>query len=99
MKQSGQKYAYSQQEVAKVTAVNFSIMPEEEIERWAVTEINKEGGPSKEESGYINDRRLGVSSAKSVCETCKQNSECCGHFGFIKLKHPIYHINFIGTVK
>lgn len=33
MKQSGQKYAYSQQEVAKVIGVHFSIMPEEEIVR------------------------------------------------------------------
>jgi len=33
MKQSGQKYAYSQCEVAKVTGVNFSVMPEEEIVR------------------------------------------------------------------
>ena len=62
-------------------------------------EINKVEGPSKEESGFINDKKLGVSTSKSICETCKQNIECCGHFGFIKLKKPIYHINFIGTVK
>lgn len=64
-----------------------------------MVEINKVEGPSKEESGFINDKKLGVSTSKSICETCKQNIECCGHFGFIKLKKPIYHINFIGTVK
>lgn len=99
MKQSGQKYSYSQQEVAKVVGVNFTIMPEEEIERWAVTEINKYEGAQKEESNFINDRKLGVSSARNQCETCKQNNECPGHFGFIQLKKPIYHINFINTVK
>jgi len=33
------------------------------------------------------------------CETCKQEMlECPGHFGYMKLALPIYHIGFFGDV-
>lgn len=99
MKQSGQKYAYSQMETAKVNGVHFSVLSEEEIENWAVAEIKHFEGPNKEDANFVNDRRLGTSTSKDACETCKQKNECPGHFGFIQLKKPIFHINFINTVK
>ncbi|KAL4480822.1 hypothetical protein ABPG72_001691 [Tetrahymena utriculariae] len=98
MKQSGQKYAYSQMETAKVNGVNFSILSEKEIESWCVCEIKNFENGNKEDEGFINDKRLGTTS-KDVCKTCNQKNECPGHFGYINLKRPIFHINFINTVK
>lgn len=47
------------------------------------------------------DRRLGVSEkvtgagTKPLCETCgKGLKHCAGHFGYIKLELPVFHIGF-----
>lgn len=58
-------------ETAKVNGVHFSILSEEEIENWAVTEIKNYEGGNKEDPNFVNDRKLGTSSTKDACETCK----------------------------
>jgi len=41
------------------------------------------------------DPRLGVSDKVSVCATCQRKlQECAGHFGYIKLALPVFHIGF-----
>lgn len=54
----------------------------------------------------VLDRRLGVSSklmpgppgrgmVQSVCETCGEKlADCAGHFGYIKLELPVFHIGY-----
>ena len=43
----------------------------------------------------VLDRRLGVSNKHHVCETCGQKlADCAGHFGFIQLSLPVFHIGF-----
>jgi DNA-directed RNA polymerase III subunit RPC1 len=42
------------------------------------------------------DKRLGISDKASMCETCGQNLDrCAGHWGYIRLELPVYHIGFI----
>lgn len=42
--------------------------------------------------GSLNDPRMGVVENNAICETCGgDNIQCPGHFGYIKLNHPIYH--------
>jgi DNA-directed RNA polymerase beta' subunit len=42
------------------------------------------------------DPRLGVSDKTSVCATCKRKLvDCAGHFGYIKLALPVFHIGFL----
>lgn len=41
------------------------------------------------------DPRLGVSDKLSVCQTCNLKlTECAGHFGYIHLALPVFHIGY-----
>jgi DNA-directed RNA polymerase III subunit RPC1 len=46
------------------------------------------------------DLRMGTSSKKENCATCGQRVEICpGHFGFIRLALPCYHIGFMKQIQ
>ena len=41
------------------------------------------------------DIRLGTNEKALSCETCKQSmTECPGHFGFLKLAMPVFHVGY-----
>ncbi|GIL99158.1 hypothetical protein Vretimale_4372 [Volvox reticuliferus] len=43
----------------------------------------------------VLDRRMGISNKNYVCETCGQRlAECAGHFGYIRLELPVFHIGY-----
>ncbi|KAI0307253.1 beta and beta-prime subunits of DNA dependent RNA-polymerase [Multifurca ochricompacta] len=43
----------------------------------------------------VLDRRLGTSEKNTFCETCGLNAvECVGHYAYIKLVVPVFHIGF-----
>lgn len=45
------------------------------------------------------DPRLGTSNKNDVCGTCsKKLADCAGHFGYIKLELPVFHIGFFKAV-
>ena len=44
----------------------------------------------------VLDTRLGVSDKVSTCKTCKLKlADCAGHFGYIKLALPCFHIGYL----
>ena len=44
----------------------------------------------------VLDTRLGVSDKVSTCATCKLKlADCAGHFGYIRLALPCFHIGYI----
>lgn len=44
----------------------------------------------------VLDSRLGVSGKTDSCATCSRKlQDCAGHFGFIKLELPVFHIGFL----
>jgi DNA-directed RNA polymerase III subunit RPC1 len=46
--------------------------------------------------GGCLDPRLGVSDKVSSCATCKRKlTDCAGHFGYIKLPLPVFHIGYL----
>lgn len=46
--------------------------------------------------GGVLDPRLGVSDKVSTCATCKLKlADCAGHFGYIKLALPCFHIGYL----
>ena len=45
------------------------------------------------------DLRLGVSEKNRECATCGLSLvDCPGHFGFVKLSLPVYHVGFFKHV-
>ena len=51
------------------------------------------GKPTK---GGINDQRMGVIDKDSYCKTCNcKSKQCPGHFGYIPLVKPVFHVYFI----
>lgn len=47
----------------------------------------------------VLDPQLGTSTKKQLCETCGLDiKECVGHFGYIKLELPVFHIGYIKNI-
>lgn len=39
--------------------------------------------------------RMGVSERGKFCETCKKAlADCPGHFGYVKLELPVFHVGY-----
>jgi len=70
--------------------IEFGVLSAKEIQQMAVVEINntKLYGPNS-----VYDERLGPTViTKDNCVTCGCTAKMCtGHFGYIKLTHPIFH--------
>lgn len=83
----------------RVSSIQFCVMSSEDIRRVAefqVTAIDLYEQPDRTpvSSGCL-DPRLGISDKLSVCQTCHQKLEhCSGHFGYIDLSLPVFHIGF-----
>ena len=42
---------------------------------------------------------MGTIDSNVLCETCHQKSTLCpGHFGYIELSAPVFHMHFIGRI-
>lgn len=71
-------------------SIEFGILSSTEIQKMSVAEINntKLHGPNS-----VYDERLGPTViTKEKCVTCGLTAKFCpGHFGHIKLSHPIFH--------
>jgi len=60
------------------------------------SETTEKGKPKV---GGLSDTRLGTIDRKVKCETCMANmAECPGHFGYLELAKPMYHVGFMKTV-
>jgi DNA-directed RNA polymerase III subunit RPC1 len=45
------------------------------------------------------DTRLGTFQKSLNCHTCKKNmADCVGHFGFIDLEYPVFHVGFFRLI-
>ena len=100
MHQSGGLIIHSNADIKKIKSIQFGLFSPEEIKNMAVCEITntrsfeENGNPTE---GGINDLRMGTTDKKLRCATCKCNfSDCPGHFGYIKLAKPVFHVGFIG---
>lgn len=50
--------------------------------------------------GGLSDPRMGVCDSRQRCATCEGSiNDCPGHFGYIRLAKPVYHIGFLDIVK
>lgn len=84
----------------KISHLQFGLLSPLEMQRLAefqVTSVQLYSMPSRTPApGGCLDPRLGVSDKVSTCATCKRKLEdCAGHFGYIKLGLPCFHIGYL----
>ncbi|KAI8114773.1 DNA-directed RNA polymerase III subunit RPC1 [Lucilia cuprina] len=89
--------------IKKISHVQFSISSPEEIQQESHLRIVSKNlyQAQRQPVPYgVLDRRMGVSSKDSSCETCGQGlNECIGHFGYLDLSLPVFHIgHFRSTI-
>lgn len=84
----------------RISHLQFGLLSPAEMQRLAEFQVvSRElfSMPSRTPAvGGCLDKRLGVSDKMSTCQTCKRKLvECAGHFGYIKLALPVFHIGFL----
>jgi len=51
--------------------------------------------PTMPQRGGPLDSRMGISEKVRNCETCKKVlADCPGHFGYVKLELPVFHVGY-----
>ena len=94
------------QNIAKVGKVQFSLLSPDEIKKQSTCKINDHtlyitsaDGVSTPSPGGLYDLKMGTIDSNVLCETCHQKSTLCpGHFGYIELSAPVFHMHFIGRI-
>ncbi|CAG8679350.1 2005_t:CDS:10, partial [Dentiscutata heterogama] len=86
----------------KIKHIQFSVLSPQEIVKNAQLAIthrdlfNENRAPM--ENGVL-DTRLGTSDHDILCETCGERmAQCIGHFGYVKLVLPVFHIGYFKAV-
>ncbi|MFH1376770.1 MAG: DNA-directed RNA polymerase subunit A' [Candidatus Woesearchaeota archaeon] len=86
----------------KIDSIDFEVLSPSEIKKIAVAKVvtpelyDREGYPV---DGGLMDIRMGVIDPGLRCKTCGGKlKECIGHFGFIDLARPVYHIKYISHI-
>ena len=88
--------------IIQITQIQFGVLSSSDISKLSTIEcvnrelydINKNPVPY----GPI-DYHLGVNQKNIICPTCNKKLENCpGHFGFIRLNLPIFHIGFFKSI-
>jgi DNA-directed RNA polymerase III subunit RPC1 len=84
----------------KISHLQFGLLSSSEMQRVAEFQVcSRElfSMPSRTPcKGGCLDPRLGVSDKVSSCATCKRKLvDCAGHFGYIRLALPVFHIGFL----
>ena len=82
-----------------IESIEFRMMSTQDIAQ--ISELEVIESKLYEEDSYVPkaygllDPRLGVSTKSDICQTWKSNYvDCPGHYGYIKLELPVYHIGF-----
>ncbi|XP_005098920.1 DNA-directed RNA polymerase III subunit RPC1 [Aplysia californica] len=87
----------------KISHVTFGSMSPEEMQRAShLHVVNKtlysQDAKNKPCPNGVLDHRMGTSEKDNNCDTCgKVLAECTGHFGYIDLELPVYHVGHFRT--
>eukprot|EP00850_Spirogloea_muscicola_P018640 SM000173S03009 [mRNA] locus=s173:142606:150701:- [translate_table: standard] len=96
-----QRFTFSPARLAKVQAVQFSILSPDEIRQMSVCKVESSDtfDRGKAKLGGLSDPRLGTIDRQVKCETCGGSmAECPGHFGHLELAKPMFHIGYLKKV-
>jgi DNA-directed RNA polymerase III subunit RPC1 len=83
----------------KIAKIQFGVLPSEEIQKVAELQVSsRELFQMPARNAAANgcmDPRLGISDKQSSCKTCnKKLVDCSGHFGYIQLEVPVFHVGY-----
>ncbi|XP_064623865.1 DNA-directed RNA polymerase III subunit RPC1-like [Lineus longissimus] len=99
------KEQFREADVAKkIHQVTFGLMSADEMRKQAhVNVISKvlydQSGSRKPVSYGVLDHKMGTSEKDNLCETCGKNlAECTGHYGYLDLGLPVFHIGYFRTI-
>ncbi|CAD6583201.1 MAG: hypothetical protein CYPHOPRED_002256 [Cyphobasidiales sp. Tagirdzhanova-0007] len=91
----------------RIKYLQFGILSPQEIVAISEFEATQRdlyqlGGAGSERTAAPNgvlDKRLGTSEKSGLCETCGQKmADCVGHFAYIRLVLPVFHIGYFKMV-
>ncbi|GJP56565.1 hypothetical protein CLOM_g15621 [Closterium sp. NIES-68] len=87
----------------KIKSVRFSTMSAHEIMKSAEVQISERSLyqlPERKPTPFgVLDTRLGTTNKKGECTTCNGTlQDCAGHFGYIRLELPVYHIGYFKVI-
>uniref|UniRef100_A0A1Q3FVX2 DNA-directed RNA polymerase subunit n=1 Tax=Culex tarsalis TaxID=7177 RepID=A0A1Q3FVX2_CULTA len=91
--------------IKKISHVSFGIDSAELIQQESHLHVvaknlyNQDANRTPVSYGVL-DRRMGVSQKDATCDTCKKGlNDCVGHFGYIDLALPVFHVgHFRATI-
>ena len=90
--------------VRTLTQVCFGMQNPQQVQQCAHMQVvaknlyNQDSGRSAVTHGAL-DRRMGTSSKDANCATCGEGlSDCIGHFGYIDLELPVYHVGYFRSI-
>ncbi|KAL4534056.1 hypothetical protein Ndes2526B_g07060 [Nannochloris sp. 'desiccata'] len=83
----------------RIKQIAFGLMPPTEIVNCAEFHVFERAlykmPERRPQPNGVLDPRLGVSNKRATCETCGQQlADCTGHFGYIALELPVFHIGY-----
>ncbi|XP_059158515.1 DNA-directed RNA polymerase III subunit RPC1-like [Physella acuta] len=87
----------------KISHVTFGFMSPEQMQRAShLHVVNKtlysQDAKNKPCPNGVLDHRMGTSEKDNNCDTCgKVLADCVGHFGYIDLELPVYHVGHFRT--
>ncbi|XP_062502473.1 DNA-directed RNA polymerase III subunit RPC1-like isoform X2 [Corticium candelabrum] len=88
----------------KISHLQFGLMSPEQMRQQSHVHVVSKSlyGPElprKPVPFGVLDRRLGISDHESRCDTCGKNlADCIGHFGFLDLELPVFHVGYFRSV-
>jgi|GEM_PF-56064 len=91
----------------KLASIRFGIFSPEDIRKLAVVRVDQPTLYDEEGRGFPGsplDRRLGAPDNRERCEYCglrrrEGETGCIGHFGYISLAMPVYHLGFVKQIE
>ncbi|XP_012276667.1 DNA-directed RNA polymerase III subunit RPC1 [Orussus abietinus] len=88
----------------KISHVSFGVDSRHNMERQAHIHVvaknlyTQDSQRTPVQYGVL-DRRMGICSNMSSCGTCgKSLNECIGHFGYIDLELPVFHVGYFRSI-
>ncbi|KAF7729475.1 hypothetical protein EC973_004455 [Apophysomyces ossiformis] len=87
----------------KIRHIQFGVLSPQNMVKFSEFEITQRDLYMPESrtpvKGGVLDLRLGTSMKDATCETCGQKmAECAGHWGYLKLVLPIFHIGYFRAI-